>query len=366
MESESVSVVNYGDGQMSQPAKKQLQTGSLPLVSILINNYNYDRFLKAAIDSALSQTYPNIEVVVVDDGSIDQSQSMITSYGNQIVPVLKPNGGQASAFNAGFEQSNGELLFFLDADDTFAPNKIETIVNFFTQLIPNNPSLLLFNALAAIDEKGLPLDVDPLNGSCEWRDLHGNRELPKFLHGALTRISTPAEVYKHAANYRYIPYLASPTSGFAMTRTLAEQVFPLPCQGVKTSADDFLVKAASLLGEIYAADAVLTQYRIHGKNNWYGQKQPVQKSFLEALDAFLNSKLEGSARKPVFSYFNSIHAQVYYRTHYANPHQYANELLRTAIKTIFWHLDLRTVKFFVKSIAWALYCRINLGNSLTS
>ncbi|XHX79224.1 MAG: glycosyltransferase family 2 protein [Stenomitos frigidus ULC029] len=351
---------------MSQLATNQLQTGNRPLVSILINNYNYDRFLKAAIDSALSQTYTNIEVVVVDDGSTDQSQAIITSYGKQIVPVLKSNGGQASAFNAGFEQSNGEFLFFLDADDTFAPHKVETIVNFLTQLIPHNPNLLLFNALTAIDEKGLPLKVDSLGDSCEWRDLHGNRELPTFLHGALTRISTSVAVYKHAAKYRYIPYLASPTSGFALTRALAEQVFPLPCQDVKTSADDFLIKAASLLGEIYQTDHVLTQYRIHGKNNWYGQKKPVQKSFLEALDAFLNSKLESSARKPVFSYFDSIHAQVYYRTHYASPHQYTNELLRTAIKTILWHLDLRTTRFFVKAIVLALYSKLNLSNPLAS
>ena len=85
---------------------------SSPLVSINVNNYNYARFLNQAIDSALNQTYPNIEVVVVDDGSQDSSQEIIGSYGNQIVPVLKENGGQASAFNEGFRVSQGEIVMF--------------------------------------------------------------------------------------------------------------------------------------------------------------------------------------------------------------------------------------------------------------
>jgi glycosyltransferase involved in cell wall biosynthesis len=351
---------------MSQPAISQFQTRNLPLVSILINNYNYGQFLKAAIDSALNQTYSRVEIVVVDDGSTDQSQAIITGYENQIVSVLKLNGGQASAFNAGVEHSKGDLLFFLDSDDMFSPDKVEKVVNLFAQLAPDNSRTLLFNALAAIDEHGLPLDVDPLSGSCEWRDLHGNRDRPKFLQGALTRISTPNEVYKHAAKYRYIPYLASPTSCFAMTRALADQVFPLPCQGVKTSADDFLVKAASLLGEIYATDTVLTQYRVHGKNNWYGQKQPVasRKNFLCALDDFLNAKLQTVGKPPSFSYFNSIHAQVYYRMHYEEHRHCGKELFKLATKAIAWHVDLRTIKFFVRAALLALYHRVETAGHL--
>ena len=76
-----------------------------PLVSILINNYNYGYFLGAAIESALSQTYQNIEIIVVDDGSTDNSREIIAHYGNHIIPILKENGGQASAFNAGFAAS---------------------------------------------------------------------------------------------------------------------------------------------------------------------------------------------------------------------------------------------------------------------
>ena len=102
-----------------------------PLVNIIINNYNYGRFLREAIDSALNQTYSNIEVIVVDDGSTDDSREIIAGYGKRIIPVLKKNGGQATAFNEGLKASQGEIICFLDADDWFAPNKVEVIIRQF-------------------------------------------------------------------------------------------------------------------------------------------------------------------------------------------------------------------------------------------
>src|SRR5215212_917729 len=99
-----------------------------PLVSIIINNYNYDRFLDEAISSALNQTYPHVEVVVVDDGSTDDSRQLIANHEDQIVPVLKENGGMSSACNAGFAASRGEIVIFLDADDYLFPYTVERVV----------------------------------------------------------------------------------------------------------------------------------------------------------------------------------------------------------------------------------------------
>ncbi|HJX31854.1 MAG TPA: glycosyltransferase family A protein [Thermodesulfobacteriota bacterium] len=92
----------------------------LPLASIIITSYNYDKFLSRIIDSALQQTYPFKEVIVVDDGSTDNSRHIINSYGDRIIPVFKENGGLNSATNAGFFASRGEIIFFLDSDDIFS------------------------------------------------------------------------------------------------------------------------------------------------------------------------------------------------------------------------------------------------------
>ena len=79
-----------------------------PLVSIIVNNFNCDKFVKDAIESALAQSYSNIEVIVVDDSSTDGSRKIIESYNNSVIPVFKKIGGQASTFNIGLETSKSE------------------------------------------------------------------------------------------------------------------------------------------------------------------------------------------------------------------------------------------------------------------
>src|SRR5215207_8868462 len=88
-----------------------------PLLSIIIANYNYGRFVGQAIDSALAQAWEHKEVIVVDDGSTDESRQVIEPYGRHILPIFKDNGGHGSAFNAGFTRSRGEVVIFLDSDD---------------------------------------------------------------------------------------------------------------------------------------------------------------------------------------------------------------------------------------------------------
>src|SRR5438128_7455748 len=103
------------------------------LASIIVNNYNYGRFLREAVDSALNQTYRNTEVIVVDDGSTDGSPEIIASYGDRIVPVLKENGGQNSALNAGFSLSRGDVILFLDSDDVLLPTAVEAALEAFAE-----------------------------------------------------------------------------------------------------------------------------------------------------------------------------------------------------------------------------------------
>ena len=91
---------------------------SAPLFSIIINNYNYARFLGTAIESCLAQDQASVETIVVDDGSTDDARAVIERFGDRVRPLFKTNGGQASAFNAGFAVSRGKYVLFLDADDS--------------------------------------------------------------------------------------------------------------------------------------------------------------------------------------------------------------------------------------------------------
>ena len=95
-----------------------------PLVSIVVNNHNYERFLAEAINSALGQTYPHVEVLVVDDGSTDSSREMIEGYGDAISCLYQSQQGQTAAINRGQAAARGDIVCFLDADDVLLPDTV--------------------------------------------------------------------------------------------------------------------------------------------------------------------------------------------------------------------------------------------------
>ena len=100
------------------------------LVSIVIVNFNYAGFLATAIDSALAQTYPVHEVIVVDDCSTDDSVAVIRSYADRVRPVLrKRNGGMSAAVNSGYALTSGAIVMIVDADDFLYPDAVATVVD---------------------------------------------------------------------------------------------------------------------------------------------------------------------------------------------------------------------------------------------
>lgn len=209
-----------------------------PLVSIIINNYNYARFLTEAIESALNQTYKNIEVIVVDDGSTDNSREIIMQYGDRLVPILKENGGQASAFNAGFQISKGDIILFLDADDTLKPSAIDKVVQAWS------PSLSKVQfKLQIIDGQSRTEDNYIPSNMMTSGDL-----LPTLLQTGI--------------------YSFPPTSGNAWNRSYLSSVLPMPEAEWRIAADGYMLFLAPLFGQIYSINEPLGLYRIHGSNNW--------------------------------------------------------------------------------------------------
>ena len=105
--------------------------GESKLVSVIIPVYNVERYLKKCIDSILNQTYKNLEIILVDDGSTDCSSKICDEYAKndtRILVIHKANGGQSEARNIGISESKGEYIFFVDSDDYIEYNAIETML----------------------------------------------------------------------------------------------------------------------------------------------------------------------------------------------------------------------------------------------
>ena len=214
-----------------------------PLVSIIINNYNYGHFLSAAIDSALSQTYPHNEVIVVDDGSTDNSQAVIASYNNRVLPVLKENGGQASAFNAGFAASQGDIICFLDSDDVFLPEKVAEVVNTLKDYREN---VWCFHPLKVVDTDTKTIVKNNYQGSVYECDLRLDIKRGR-LRGKL-------------------PFSIPATSGLCFTRSLLQQILPMPEAEAISLNDSYLQFTAFALGRGFALAKELSLQRVHGNN----------------------------------------------------------------------------------------------------
>lgn len=109
---------------------------SRPFFSVVIDNHNYGRFLGAALDSVLAQDFPaaDVEVIVVDDGSTDDSRDVLGRYRGRVRAVLQERQGQASAFNRGFREARGEVVCLLDSDDLWSPGKLSAVARRFDDL----------------------------------------------------------------------------------------------------------------------------------------------------------------------------------------------------------------------------------------
>ena len=112
-----------------------------PLVSIIIPVYNGANYMREAIDSALAQTYINIEVIVVNDGSTDNTEEIALSYGDKIRYFYKENGGVSSALNLGIKEMQGEYFSWLSHDDKYEPNKIENQIKLISGYSVNTIAL---------------------------------------------------------------------------------------------------------------------------------------------------------------------------------------------------------------------------------
>ncbi|WP_213999931.1 glycosyltransferase [Arsukibacterium sp.] len=106
---------------------------SMPLVSVIMPCYNNASYVVAALESVLSQDYPNFEVIVVDDGSSDDSVSVLRQFGNRITLIQQANQGPAAARNNGIKAAKGKYIAFNDSDDFWLPGKLSAQITYLEQ-----------------------------------------------------------------------------------------------------------------------------------------------------------------------------------------------------------------------------------------
>ena len=121
-----------------------------PLVSIVVPSYNHGRYVRAAVQSVLDQSYPCVELIVIDDGSTDESREVLAALGGGFHLESQTNAGQAAALNRGWAMAHGEILSYLSADDFLMPHAVATAV----ESLQRSPrTVMVYGDFNLIDER---------------------------------------------------------------------------------------------------------------------------------------------------------------------------------------------------------------------
>ncbi|MEZ4600996.1 MAG: glycosyltransferase [Syntrophotaleaceae bacterium] len=226
------------------------------LVSILINNHNYGKFIEESINSACNQSYYNIEIVVVDDGSNDNSVETISRLAkkdNRIKTYFKENGGQLSSFNRGFELAGGDIICFLDSDDAYKLNYIQKLVDLYSE---RKECDFIYCGLQEFGQS--------------------QKQIIQPFTDKITDLG-----YTAFLTYLSHSWIGERTSAISIRRSLANKIFPIPMEeDWRIRADDCVIWLASIVGgrKFYLAES-LVNYRVHQSNHFFGKKEDFEAKY---------------------------------------------------------------------------------------
>jgi glycosyltransferase involved in cell wall biosynthesis len=218
-------------------------------ISVLVANHNYGRYLRQAVDSVLDQDDPDFELVVADDGSTDESREILAGYGGRLVAVLKAQGGQASALNAAFERSSGDVICLMDADDVFALGKLARVRAAFAD---RRGVRLVHHRMQTISAEGAPQGPPWPSGLADG-DM---RERVARAGGWLPRAVTSALAFPRDYAAILFPIPTGRRMGYG----------PLGPVELEVKPDAWLGDPAPFVGPVAGLPEVLTLYRIHSGN----------------------------------------------------------------------------------------------------
>ena len=286
-----------------------------PLVSVIIPAYNRAVESQRAVNSVLAQKYDPLEILLIDDGSTDNTGEIFACYGPQVRYIRKDNGGVSSARNLGLELATGKIVIFLDSDDEFRPGFLAATLNYFS----SNPDIHMCFALCSlVNERG---EVVP----------------PKhLLHDSQTNRRDTLSIFKN-------PYL--PMSGIAIRDTLLQKGIRFDHQ-LRTAEDtDYLLKLSkySYMGQINE-DLVVIHVGSSGLSSEeisYTDEIKVYERFVDENPDFNNAHQLDIRR---------IFARIYFN--YADELMFRRNFKRAIpvlIKSMSYQWRLKTLTFLGKS-----------------
>lgn len=228
----------HGSGRFGIRKVGCLGYGPMRRLSVVIPNYNYRTYVVDAVQSALDLRWPDVEVIVVDDGSTDDSLSVLRQFEGRITVLSQANQGQRSAVDNGFAASSGDVVIFLDSDDMLPPD------------------------LPASLDVAMQAGVSKVQFQMQRIDAHGEP------------IGVPFPAYRPAPSPMKIrrwflktsAYPTPPGSGNAYPRWFLEETIPRHA-GVDSFADSTLLAAAPVRGDVVSVVGVCVLYRMHGAND---------------------------------------------------------------------------------------------------
>ena len=207
-------------------------------LSVIVTNYNYERYVGDAIASALDLDWSDLEVIVVDDGSTDGSHDIISSFGDRILALRIANSKHRGAANAGYARSTGDVVIFLDADD------------------------LLPRGLPAALDRAMGPGVSKVQVPMQRIDADGRAfgaPFPRF-----DPLPTPRDIRRWMT--RTSAYPTPPGSGNAYARWFLDRIFPVGPE-LGDAADSACLAAAPVLGDVVTLAGPAVSYRQHGAND---------------------------------------------------------------------------------------------------
>jgi glycosyltransferase involved in cell wall biosynthesis len=244
---------------------------SMPFTTVLVDTYNHQLFIADAINSILNQNFPasETEILVVDDGSTDNTPEIVRKFAPRVRLLRKANGGQASAFNAGIPEARGEIVAFLDGDDWWAPGKLTAVSEAFAA----DPDIgLIGHGVTEVHQDGRQRTEMP-------------REVSRF------RITSIEEAKTFRMQRGFLG-----TSRMAYRSEILRRIGCVP-EELKFEADEYLFTLAALLADVMILKESFTFYRLHDRNLFQltsGDKQAIRRKqqVLVALVQSLQEKLK--------------------------------------------------------------------------